>query len=175
MPIVAGDIQWRYSGGAGNTDPNACLGGAISTAGGGVIDDAVKNDILDDVLSVESAAGDTEYRGIYIKNNHGSLTLAAARIYISVQTPSADSAIAIALADEAIDTTIEIIANENTAPSGPTFSAPADYASGLQLNGATGLPPGSYKGVWLRRVISAGAAPVSLDAFTVVVQGDTVG
>lgn len=45
MPIVAADIVFRYSGGAANVDPNASLGGARSTAGGGVIDNAVLHDL----------------------------------------------------------------------------------------------------------------------------------
>jgi hypothetical protein len=169
MAIVAADIQYRYSGGATNTDPNACLGGAISTDAAGVVDDNVDNDLFDDVSAAEASAGDTEYRGIYIKNNHGSLTLVDARVYY---TPAAND-LDIALADEAVNTTIETIANESTAPVGPTFSHPTTYAGGLQLNGATGLTAGSNKGVWVRRVIPAAAGAETAHSETIKVEGET--
>jgi hypothetical protein len=172
MPVAASDIQFRYSGGTTNTSANACLGGAMSTDAGGVIDDAVKNDLFDDVSAAEATAGDTEYRGFYAKNNHGTLTLIDARVYISSNTSSADTTFDIALADEAVNTTIETIANESTAPVGPTFTAPTTYASGLQLNGATGLTAGSYRGVWIRRTVNTGAAATS-DSGTLKVEGET--
>lgn len=171
MPIVAADIEWRYSGGAGNTDPNAALGGAISTAGAGVVDDNVLHDLFDAVSSAESSPGDTEYRGIYIKNNHGTLTLIDARIYFTTASDDLD----IALADEAAGSTMETIANESTAPVGPTFSHPASYAAGLQLNGAGGLTAGQIKGVWVRRVIPAAAGAESAHTETLKVEGDTAG
>lgn len=174
MPVAAADIVWTYSGGASNTDPNACLGGAISTAGGGIIDDNVDNDLFDDVSAAESAAGDTEYRGFYIKNTHGSLTLTDARVYCTSNTTSATEEIDIALADEAVTTTIEIIANESTAPVGPTFSHPTTYAGGLQLNGATGLIAGAYKGIWMRRTVDAGTAAQSADSSTWICEGTTI-
>lgn len=170
MPIVAADIEFRYSGGTGNTDPTAALGGAMSTAGGGVIDNAVLHDLFDLVTSAESTAGDIEYRGIYIKNNHGSLTLTDARIYFTTGSDDLD----IALADEAVDTTIETIANEGTAPVGPTFSHPTTYAGGLQLNSSTGLASQSFKGVWVRRTIPSSAGAESAHSETIAVEGDTL-
>lgn len=171
MPIVASDILWRYSGGAGNTNPNAALGGAMSTAGGGTVDDGVLHDLFDAVASAESLAGDTEYRGIYILNNHATLTLLDARIYFSTAANDLD----IALADEAINSTIETIANEGTAPVGPVFSHPTTYAGGLQLNSATGLAPADDKGIWVRRVIPAAAGAESAHSESLVVEGDTAG
>lgn len=174
MPVIAAEIIWTYSGGASNTDPNACLGGAISTAGGGVIDTNVSNDLWDDVSAAETAAGDTEYRGFYIKNTNGSSTFTDCRFYFSSNTTSATEELDIALADEAVTTTIEVIANESTAPVGPTFSHPTTYAGGLQLNGATGLIAGAYKGLWMRRVVNAGTAAQDDNAATCVCEGTTV-
>ena len=172
MAIAASDIQFRYSGGASNTDPDACLGGAISTDASGVVDDSVKNDLFDDVSSSEATAGDTEYRGIYIKNAHATLTLQDARIYISAVSSETDDVIDIAVADEAVSTTMETITDESTAPTGPTFSAPTDYAGGLALNSTTGLAAGAYKGVWVRRTTSASAASGSISN-TLKVEGQT--
>lgn len=172
MAIVAADIEWRYSGGAANTDPNAALGGAISTAGGGVIDNAVKNDLFDDVSPAEATAGDTEYRGIYVKNNHGTLTFQDCRVYHSADSASASDVLDIAIADEAINTTIETIANEGAAPVGPAFTHPTTYAGGIALNGATGLAAAAYRGLWVRRTISA-AAPSGSITNTLRVEGQT--
>lgn len=169
MPIAAADIQFRYSGGASGVAATS-LGGAISNNG---ITDASANNLFDDVSGAESAAGDVEYKGIYIRNNDGSRTLVDARIYISALTSSADTELDIALADEAVSTTIETIADESTAPVGPTFSRPTTYAGGLQLNGSTGLgPSGVYKGVWVRRTVTAGAAAAA-DSGTIKVEGDS--
>ena len=176
MPIVAGDIEFRYSGGAGNTSAAASLGGAISTAGGGTIDDAVKNDLWDDVSSGESTAGDTEYRGFYIKNAHGTLALQNAKVYISVLTTSADDEFDIAVAQEDVNVTMATVANESTAPTGPTFTRPTTYAAGLDLNTgtpATGLTAGSWRGVWIRRTVTAGAGAITNNSGTVKAEGDT--
>jgi hypothetical protein len=173
MSVIASEIEWRYSGGAANTDPNACLGGAISTAGGGLVDDNVDNDLFDDVSAAETLAGDIEYRGIYIKNTNGTFALTDASIFCTVNTTSTTEEIDIALADEAVSTTIETIANESTAPVGPTFSHPVAHGT-LQLNGSTGLIAGAYKGVWFRRTVNAGTAAQAANTSTWKVQGDTL-
>ena len=169
MPIAAADIQFRLSGGAGNSNVNASLGGVISSTG---ITDASANNLFDDVSGAESLAGDIEYRGIYIRNNDGTRTLVDARVYISALTSSADTELDIALADEAVNSTMETIADESTAPVGPVFSRPTTYSGGLQLNSTTGLAPSANKGVWVRRTVSAAAAAAA-DSGTLKVEGDS--
>lgn len=115
MPIVAGDIEYRLSGGAANTSPAASLGGAMSTVGGGVITTAVLNNLFDDVSSTEATAGDIEYRGFYVKNNHGSITWESVVAWIESLTSSADSEFDIALADEAVGVAMETIARSASA------------------------------------------------------------
>lgn len=169
MPIVASDIQWRLSGGAANSNVNASLGGAMSST---AIADATNNNLFDDVSGAESAAGDTNYRGFYVRNNHGSLTLVDARIYISSLTSSADTEFDLAVAAEAMNVQMATIANEATAPATVSFSRPTTYTGGLQLNSATGLTSGSNRGVWIKRSVTAGAAAAA-DAGTLKVEGDT--
>jgi hypothetical protein len=113
MPIVASDIKFRLSGGASNTDPNAALGGAMSTAGGGLITTDVLNNVWDNVSGAEASAGDIEYRAIFIENGHGSITLTGAKVWVSSNTTSADDEVDIALADEGIASTIETIAKRS--------------------------------------------------------------
>lgn len=164
MPIAGTDIHYRLSGGAGNTDPNASLGGAKSTT-----TDAGAT-IFDDVSGAESAAGRTEYRGVVISNEHGSLTYQSVKVWVSTDTPSADTDADVALAAEAVNTQMASIASETTAPSSVTFTnAAVSFATGLSIGD---IPASQFKGVWLKRVVSAGAAAAA-DSFTVTCQGDT--
>lgn len=169
MSVIASDIEYRYSGGAANTDPNACLGGAISTAAGAVVDDGVADDLFDDVSSAEQAAGDVEYRGIHIKNANGSTALQNARAFITSQAE-----LAIGVAAEGVSTSMATVANESTAPTSVSFTTPASYAAGLALNSTTGLAAGAYRGLWVRRTIGAGASPGTRSTETIAVQGDTL-
>jgi hypothetical protein len=164
MPIVSGDIHYRLSGGAANSTPSASLGGAKSST------QVTNGTLFDDVSGAESAAGHTDYRCVYVHNNHGTLTLQNAKVWIQTNTPSSQTTIALALAGEGLNGTAETIANENTAPAGESFSStPVDYSTGLSL---TNIPAGQHYAVWIRRVVDAGAAAAA-DSFTIRVEGDT--
>jgi hypothetical protein len=164
MPIAGTDVHYRLSGGAANNDPNASLGGARSTT-----TDAGSN-IFDDVSGAESAAGRTEYRGVYVSNEHATLTYQGVRAWTSTDTPSADTDADLALAAEAVNTQMASIGSETTAPSGVTFTnAAVSFATGLVIGD---IPATQWKGVWLKRVVTAGAAAAA-DSFTVSAQGDT--
>ena len=63
----------------------------------------------------------------------------------------------------------QTVADEQTAPSGVSFSAPSNFAGGLSIGD---IPAGSHKAVWARRTVTAGAAAVN-DTATLRVQGDT--
>ncbi len=169
MPVAAGDIQRRLSGGATNTNPALSLGGAKSDTS---IASGTTHNLFDAVSPAEASAGDVEYRGIYIHNAHASLTLQDARIYISTDGTGASDALDIAMADEAVDIAMETIPDENTAPVGPVFSAPTTYTAGLVINGTTGLAAGSARGVWYRRTVAAGA-PAGTSSVTVRVEGQS--
>ena len=163
MAIVASDIHYRMSGGGANSDPALSTGGAESSTS------FTTNAIFDDVSSAEAAAGDIEYRCFYVHNAHATLTLQGAKIWISAQTSSATTDIAIALDGAGKNGTAETEADESTAPTGETFSQPADFAGGLSLGD---LAPGEYYPVWIRRTITAGTAAAT-DTWTISVQGDT--
>ena len=167
MAITAADLEFYLSGGAGNTNPNASLGGIISTT---AIPNSSDNNLFDDVTGDEADAGDIEYRGIYFKNNHGSLTLQNAVVWFSSNTTSANDTLDMALPGEGLNATIETIANESTAPSGESFSAPASKGAGLSFGN---IPFGQRYGLWLRRTVTAGAAAVNANAATISVEGDT--
>jgi len=164
MAITSTDIKYRLSGGSSNTDPAASIGGVMSTstdAGSG---------IFDNVSSAEGAAGDTEYRCVYVLNNHGTLTLENAKVWIQTNTPSADTTVDIGLAAEGANATAAAVANENTAPTSVTFSAAANEGAALSLGN---LAAGQRYAVWIRRTVTAGAAAAA-DSFTLRVKGDTL-
>ena len=161
MAIVSTDIQYRLSGGSSNSDPAASLGGVKSST--------AASNYFDDVSSAEASAGDTEYRCVYVHNNHGTLSLIGAKVFIQTNTPSSATDVAIGLGSSAINGTEQTVADESTAPTGVSFSAPTTFAGGLALGD---LAAGAHKAVWVRRTVNAGAAAYA-DSFTLRVQGDT--
>jgi hypothetical protein len=166
MPIVDADIKFYLSGGAANADPNAALGGAISSVE--IVDNTLSN-LFDRVTGAESAAGDTEYRCFFVKNTHATLTYQGAKIYIDTNTPSPDTSIEISVATET-GSPVQTIANEGAAPSGQSFSAPASEGAALSIGD---LAPGVTKGIWVKRIVNAGAGAYASDSVIIKVVGDT--
>lgn len=179
MAIVDSDIQLKLSttaGSAGDSlaqaDANASLGKYISTTDA----PTTLNGIFDVITGAENAASDAEYRLVFVKNNHATLTLIDTRVFLTSEV-SGGAVAAIALdstaksdADSASAQALTV-ANENTAPAGPlTFSTTAlDYASGLVIGD---LAPGEVKGIWIRRTAAATPA-LANDGATLNVVGDT--
>lgn len=165
MPIVAADIkEYRSTFSASGIDS---LGGAITAT---EITDNTTHNIWDVVSSAESSSGDTEYRCIYVKNTHASLTLQAAKIWINTNTPSADTAVRIALGTSAVNGTEQTIANENTAPSGVTWSTAANEGAALSIGN---IPNGQHKAIWIERVVNSSAAAATDDSYVLSYAGDT--
>ena len=162
MPIIASEIQYRLSGGAANSNPNASLGGVKSST-------AWTSTLFDDVSSAEATAGSVEYRCFYVHNANATLTLIAPKVWIQTNTPSATTTVAIGLGSSVQGGTEQTVANEATAPSAVSFTEPADFASGIALGD---IPAGGHRAVWIRRTVNAGTAAIA-DSFTLRVQGDT--
>lgn len=178
MPIVSSDIKVKLSiktGSAGNSatqpDVNASLGKYISTT---EITDATLNNLFDDITGDENAASDVEYRCIFFHNAHGTLTLQSPVVWISTEV-SGGASVAIG-----IDTTAASaigasaaqaleVANENTAPSGVSFSAPTTKGTGLALGNLTA---GQCRAIWIRRT-AANTAALNNDGATIRCEGDT--
>ncbi|WP_411753324.1 hypothetical protein [Serratia sp. (in: enterobacteria)] len=134
------------------------------------VTDNTTHNLFDVVSGSESLAGDTEYRACYLLNNHGSLTAQDTRIYISSNTTSADTSLEIALAGEGLNTTIETVVNENTAPVGETFSSPSTYAAGLSMGN---IPNGQRYGFWAKRIVNSSATAVNDDTAIMKFDCDT--
>lgn len=167
MPIADTDIKYRLSGGASNSDPNASLGGAKSST---EITSGSANNLWDNVAGDEHASGnDVEYRGAYVHNGHGSLTLQGTKFWIDSLTSSGDTEFDIALAGEGLNSTMETIANESTAPAGESFTRPTTKAGGLTMGN---IPSGQHYGWWIRRTVNQNAAAAN-DTGSVRAEGDT--
>lgn len=159
MPLITGDFVTRLSGGGSNADGNAALGGAKSSNAASASIDA----LFDGVSSADAAAGDVEYRCVYLHNGNASSAMLGAVVWISANTPLAGSDLAIGVGTAAVNGTEQTIANENTAPAGVSFSAPSSQGAGLALGD---IPAGQHKAIWLRRTITAGAGASANDTFT---------
>lgn len=166
MPIVDTDILYLLTGGASNADPNASLGGAVSST---QISGAA-NSLFDDVSAGELTAGDIEYRCIAVKNNHGSLALQNAVVWINQLTTSSDTEIDLGVDPAAFNVAPQTVANENTAPAtGVTFTRPTTKGAGLTLGN---IPAGQFKCVWVKRTVTAGGSAGS-DSGSIRVDGET--
>jgi hypothetical protein len=167
MAILQADIQYRLSvgsGGAANVNPLVAWGGAKSSA-----DFSALTTLFANVAAAEALAGTTDYRCIYVHNNHGSLTYIDPKIWIPTNTPSADTVITIGLGSSALNGTEQNTAGLTTAPTGITFVSAVDFANGVSLGD---IPAGQHRAVWVKRVVWASAASAS-DNFTLRVQGGT--
>lgn len=178
MAILTTDILYLLSvktGAAGNStaqgDPNASLGKYISTtpwAGGAL------HDLFDVVSGAENAASDVEYRCVFVHNNHATLTLTTAVLWISAEVaggtiaaigidPAAASPIGQAGAQAAE------IATESDAPGGVSFSAPTTKGTGIAVGD---IAAGYCRAIWIRRT-AANTAALANDGVTIRVEGDT--
>ena len=161
---MAVDLEYRLSGGAANADPALSIGGAMSSV------EATGSTLFDTVSSAEAAAGDIEYRCVYVTNN-GATEATDVKLGIQSNTPSADTDIAIALGGEGEGGTAETPADENTAPSGESFTSPSSAGAGLSVGN---LAAGEKYPFWIRRTVSAAAAGVGSDPFNLRLSYDYI-
>ena len=163
MAIVSTDLKYYLSGGGSNADPDASLGGAISSV-------QASSSLIDDISTAEAAAGESEYRAFFVKNTNVSDTAYAVKVWIAVNTPATSTAVQIALADEGVANTIETVANEGTAPTGPTFDDAEDEANALSIGN---LAPGEAHGMWIKRTVAATTTAFANDSATIRVKANT--
>lgn len=177
MPIVSSDIQLYLTvktGSAGDTtaqaDPNQSLGKYKSTTALGT----GANALFDDVSGAENAANTVDYRAVAVLNNHATLTLQNAVVYLSAEVSGgANCALAVdnvaPSAKGSSSAQGDSIANETTAPTAVgSFSSPTTAGTGLALGN---IAPGQVKLFWVRRTATNSAA--QSDGVTLGVSGDT--
>lgn len=167
MAIIAGDFVARLSGGAANSVGNASLGGAKSSS----TMSSTVDQLFDAVSAAEALAGTVEYRCIYLHNANGTDTMTNARVWVSANTPLAGTTLDIGVGTAAVNGTEQTIANETTAPTSVTFSAPSTAGTGLALGT---IPAGQHKAIWLRRTVTAGSGSSANDTWTLGFDAETV-
>jgi hypothetical protein len=157
--ISAANIKF-YGSGAAN------LGGAISGS------EVMPATLFDAVSGAEAAAGDVEYRCVYVKNTDANANgLQGAFAWLDANTPATGDLVEIGLATQGKNGEASTIADEGTAPSPTvTFAACATKGAGLSLGT---LSQNDYYAVWIRRTVSAGAGAYNANGFTVKVEGDS--
>jgi hypothetical protein len=175
MAIVASDIVFRLTvktGSAGDTTastPAAALGGFTSTT----VMAAGANGLFDNISGAENAASTIDYRAFDVLNNHATLTLQNAVVYLSAEVAGGASVaigvdptgpVAKGAASQGLS-----IANETTAPAGVSFSSPTTSGAGLSLGN---IAPGQIRRVWVRRTATNSAA-LDADGVTFAVSGET--
>jgi len=170
MAILSTDIKYLYSGaassGAAQADPDASLGNYWSSS---EIPDNTDNNLFDDVTGDEASAGDTEYRALFVKNEHANLTWQNVVVWIDTETPGADS---IDISVEGTNATdqIQTIVDESTAPTAISFSHVTSKATGLSLGN---IPAGSASGIWMKRIVPESCAAYTGNSMILKVEGDT--
>lgn len=193
MAISSSDLIKYLTGATSNggtqTDPNASLGDYRSSTS---ITDASDNNLFDDVSGSEAESGDTEYRCLCIKNEHGSLELQSAKVYLSESDigtgNSVEFAVEVPASGSETDGNAQSVADESTAPSVNTTdhngsgSGVSDWSTGTSYSGGVPVNQGGHDSnigvseiifVWIKRVIGSGASAASAVDFTVRVEGDS--
>lgn len=178
MSISTSDIVVRGSvvtGSAGDStaqaNPNLWLGKYVSTT----VFATGLNGQFDDVSGAENLGSVVDYRCVFVLNNHATLTLLNAVVFLSGEVAGGTNiAIAVdniaASAKGSASAQAALIASETTAPSGVgSFSSPTTVGTGLALGD---IPPGQVRAVWVRRT-AANSAALDADGWTIGVGGDT--
>ena len=156
MAITASDIKYYESTGS--------LGGARTTTE--VV--TTVNGLFDLITAPEGTAGMTDYRCIYIRNeNATSNALISATVALTTQATDTNTTISIGLDPAGIDGTATTIANENTVPTGVTFSS-----ANTPMNLPADLGVSEEIAVWFRRVVVAGSSATN-DSTEITVAGET--
>ena len=181
---AAQTLTWTPNGGSAGSPVSVASDGdyAIPAAGAGYLDVTVtaanlpsanasdtitvaqlRNQIFDDILKDEAVYGDTEYRCLYFINDFSDQVLDA-RVWVE-QQPNGQDGLEIAadpagIGDGSSSGVAQTVGGEGTAPSGVTFSAPADYTNGVQLGD---FPAGQGIAVWIKRHVPSGSSTATSD------------
>ncbi|MDD3711677.1 MAG: hypothetical protein PHP37_03705 [Patescibacteria group bacterium] len=165
--IETTNLKYYLSGGAGNTDPNASIGGVISSTE--VADNNLHN-LFAKVKWQESEVGSEKYRAIFIKNEHASLTWEDVVAFIKSQSTSDDTSIEIGVCDEGKNQAIEVIDDEDTAPDSVVFKSGVGIVNGVSVGD---LEKNDYIGIWVKRVVNQGASAKGDDTAELECKGGT--
>lgn len=170
MPVIPSDVIMYLSGGSSNTDPEASLGGEMSSE---VVSRDSVSDLFDDILPDQSAVGRVDYRCVYIYNDSATDDFESVVAFISIQSISPETTIELGVdpagvGDGTSTGVATVIAEETDVPTGVSFSL-ADEVSPVALGD---LAPGEAIAFWIKRTVTAGASDIA-DTFQIAIKGDT--
>jgi|OM-RGC.v1.023313865 hypothetical protein len=157
---MAASLEIRLTGGAANSDPDASLGGTMSSE---TISATALNNLFDNVSAAEASSGDTEYRAIDVYNA-GDATAKSVQAWISTESPSDDSEIEFGKDD----TATQELSDESTAPDSPAVNF-SHHTSASKCD-IDDIAAGSAQRLFLKRTISASAGNYADDGITLCVQ-----
>jgi hypothetical protein len=158
---MAASLQFRYTGGASNSDKDLSLGGVASSV---QLAGTPLNNLFDNISAAQAASGSyIDYRAISL-HNAGDATATAVKIWVSSDTTSASTEI-----DLALDSgTQSIAAPGEAAPSSPTLTFSHPNAGGKLA--ISDIAAGSAQRVWIRRSVTSVAANLASDSGTISVE-----
>ena len=159
MPIIPSDLVFYKSTNG--------LGGAITP---NEVPDGAINALFDGVNSEQAANGHIDYRCMYIANENTLITLQNTFFYTSVNTPSTNTDMAIGIGTSSAGGIEQTISTETKEPVGVFFSSLVGEDAAQFIGN---IPGNSWKAVWLRRTVTAGATALVNDGGNVVIKGDT--
>ena len=163
---MAATLIWRLTGGAANEDPDASLGGVMSST---AASSTALNNLFDDVSAAEASTGATEYRAMDLYNS-GDEAATSVEVWFHSQTSSEDTVAG--MGEDSVNNphaaaaSLDSIVNEITAPNGISFTEPTS-GSTLLLDD---IPAGQAARIWIRRVVTPGASNTSNDTMTIRAQ-----
>lgn len=179
MPTIAvSDLRLWLSvndgpgGSAPQFNPQLSLGGFVSTSpllGGQV------HSLFDRVTAEQNVAEQVDYRCFFVHNAHATLTWKGVKVWLSAEVAGGcDVAIALdgvgKTAVDSSDPQSEVLADEFTAPSGESFSAPTTEGEGLVVGD---LAAGEVQAIWVRRTATDSLSKRG-DGATIRIAGTTV-
>ena len=181
MPILTANLPWYLSvktGAAGNStaqsDANLSLGKYISTTTA----PTTLNALFDSVSAARNAASEVDYRCVFVRNTHATITGTGGKVWLSGADPAGGLVWTIAvdsIAASAIGASSAQAqeATTDTAPgagvTGLSFSAPTSDAGGISFGD---LAPGQCRAVWIK-CAAANTAAVT-ETITLSVAFDTI-
>jgi hypothetical protein len=154
-------IEFRLNGGSSNSDPDASLGGDMSSV---ELSGTALNNLFDDVDESEASSGDIEYRAFDIYNA-GDEQADGVTLWIDDETSSGDTAI-----DVGIDpTATQTLPNESTAPDDPTvtFSHPVSEGGALDCGD---IAASAAVRIFVRRTVDSSAVNTNNDLCGITVR-----
>ena len=157
MTISSADIVYRLSGEGSNADPLLSFGGAKSSV--------AVSQLFGTIDSAEAAAGSVKYLCVYLHNANGVDTMTAPKLFVLINTPSADTTIEIGIGAAGVNGTETAVANITTAPAGVSFSAPSTLGAALAMSN---IPAGQHQSFWVKRTVNAGASALDNDGCTLL-------